>query len=334
MPVAEQINTSEPKLSPPLSGGAAALQRIRLRERGGDRLFRYFVMSFGLAVIAVTALMCWKLIDSSQMAWDKFGVSFLWSTSWDPVEEIFGALPFIYGTLVSSFVALLIAVPLGVGSAIFLAELAPPRVSNVLTFLVELLAAIPSVILGLMGIFILVPAVRAVQPFFIKYLGFIPLFSGQPYGVGLLTAGLVLAIMVLPYITSISRDVIMAVPRAYKEALLGLGATHWETVRMVILPYARSGIFGSVFLALGRALGETMAVTMVIGNTPKISVSLFDPSYSMAAVIANEFAEATSDMNVEALIAIGLVLFGITVIVNGAARLMIYKVTFKKRARA
>ena len=217
------------------------------------------------------------------------------------------------------------AVPLGVGSAIFLAELAPRRTSNTLTFFIELLAAVPSVIIGLMGIFVLVPAIAHVEPFFIKHFSSIPLFTGYPHGVGMFAAALVLTVMILPYITSISRDVILSTPLPLKEACLGLGATRWEMVRMVVLPYARSGILGSIFLALGRALGETMAVTMVVGNVPKISTSLFDPSYTMAAVIANEFAEATSDLYVHSLIAIALALFTITVVVNGAARVMIYR---------
>jgi phosphate transport system permease protein len=201
--------------------------------------------------------------------------------------------------------------------------MAQPKLSSALTFLIELLAAIPSVILGLMGIFVLVPVVKTIQPFLIKYLGFIPLFKGVPYGVGMLTAGIILSIMILPYITTISRDVILSVPRPLKEGALALGATHWETVKLVILPYSRSAIFGSVFLALGRALGETMAVTMVIGNTPKIALSLFEPAYTMSAVLANEFAEATSDLHVSSLIAIALILFCITIIVNGAARLLV-----------
>ena len=301
------------------------LRRPRVQERAGDRLFRWVVLGFGLSIIAIAGALLWSLIQNSTLTWKEFGPRFLWTSTWDPVEEVYGALPFIYGTLVSSALALLMAVPLGVGSAIFLAEMAPRRLSDALTFLIELLAAVPSVILGLMGIFILVPAVASVQPFLIEHLGFIPLFSGHAYGVGLFTAGLVLTLMILPYITSISRDVILSVPRPLKEAALGLGATRWEMIRLVVLPFAKSGILGSIFLALGRALGETMAVTMVIGNTHKISASLFDPASTMAAVIANEFAEATSDLYVHSLIAIGLVLFGITVIVNGLARLMIYK---------
>lgn len=325
MPIIQELPASS---SPPARSFANA--KIRLSERAGDRLFRYVVLSFGVLVVALAVAICWELIRNSILAWKEFGVSFLTRSTWDPVEEIYGALPFIYGTLVSSAVALLLAVPLGLGSAIFLAELAPRRISDTCTFLIELLAAIPSVILGLMGIFILVPAVRWAQPFLTKFLGFIPLFEGYPYGVGLLTAGLILTIMILPYITSISRDVILSVPQPLKEAALGLGSTRWEMIKMVALPFARSGIMGSIFLALGRALGETMAVTMVIGNTPKISLSLFDPAYSMAAVIANEFAEATSDLYVHSLIAVGLVLFGITIVVNGLARLLVYKVTIKK----
>lgn len=332
MPLAEtQQNITTAKSPSP----AAAPNPLRsaVFERAGDRLFRRIMMGFGLVIIAIAGGLLWALVKNSTLAWKEFGPKFLWTTTWDPVMEVYGALPFIYGTIVSSALALFMAVPLGVGSAIFLAEMAPRRLSNVLTFLIELLAAIPSVILGLMGIFILVPAVAWVQPFIIKHLGFIPLFSGHPYGLGLFTAGLILTIMILPYITSISRDVILTVPRPLKEAALGLGATRWEMIRMVILPFARSGIMGSIFLGLGRALGETMAVTMVIGNTHKISASLFDPSYSMAAVIANEFAEATSDLYVHSLIAIGLALFGITVIVNGVARLMIYRVASRGKRK-
>ena len=308
---------------------SASIRRTRIRERAGDRLFRYVVMAFGGVVILLAVAMFIKLAVTSKLAWESFGFSFLWTSTWDPVEEIFGALPFIYGTVVSSLIALLIAVPLGLGSAIFLAELTPKKISSALTFLIELLAAIPSVILGLMGIFILIPMVRSVEPALIKYLGFLPFFQGHPYGVGLLTAGIILSIMILPYITTISRDVILSVPRPLKEGALALGATHWETIRMVVIPYARPAILGSIFLALGRALGETMAVTMVIGNTPKISLSLLDPAYTMSAVLANEFAEATSDLHVHSLIAIALVLFCMTILINGLARLMIYKLNIR-----
>jgi len=295
------------------------------RERAGDRAFRLVVSGFAGLILLGAAAMAWQLTRGSWRTWAAFGPKFLWTSTWDPVNDVFGALPFLYGTVVSSLIALLIAVPLGVGSAIFLAELAPPRVSNAVSFAIELLAAVPSVILGLMGVFLLVPAVRAVEPFLSRWLGFLPFFRGAPYGVGLLAAGLILAFMILPYIAAIAREVLLTVPRSLKEALYALGATRWEVVREVSLPYARSGILGAVFLSLGRALGETMAVTMVIGNTPKISASLFDPAYSMAAVIANELAEAAGDAHLSALIAIGLVLFGVTVVVNGLARLLIYR---------
>jgi phosphate transport system permease protein len=256
---------------------------------------------------------------------EKFGWGFLWGTTWDPVKEQFGALPFLYGTLVSSAVALLIAVPTGLGVAIFLSELAPRWLSDPIAFLVELLAAIPSVIYGLIGIFVLVPLVRNyVEPLLSGTLGFLPLFQGAPYGVGMLTASLVLAVMVVPFIVSVSREILMAVPRAQREAILSLGATQWEMVWIAVLPYARSGIMGSIFLALARALGETMAVTMVIGNRPEIKLSLFEPGYTMAAVIANEFTEATSNIYLQSLIEIGLVLFAVTILVNAIARLLIY----------
>ena len=224
----------------------------------------------------------------------------------------------------SSAMALLMAVPLGIGVAIFLTELAPPKISTICSFLIELLAAVPSVIYGLIGIFVVVPFMRVhTQPFLMKYLGFLPFFKGPAYGIGLLTASVVLAVMIVPFITTITREVLMSVPREQKEAAMALGATRWEVVRMAILPYARSGIAGSVFLALGRALGETMAVTMVIGNSTQIFASILAPSYTMAAVLANEFAEADSEMYTHALIEIGLVLFVITIIVNGIARLIL-----------
>ena len=302
------------------------------RERAGDRIFKWTTLLFSWVVIGLAAALAWQLAIHSKLVWARFGASFLWTSTWDPVAEKFGALPFIYGTLLSSAIALLIALPLGIGSAVFLSELAPRKISDVCCFLIELLAAVPSVILGLMGIFLLVPAVRAIEPGLNRFLGFIPLFRGAPYGVGLLTAGIILAFMILPYITIIAREVLLSVPRPLKEGMLALGATHWETVWNVSLPYARTGILGSVFLSLGRALGETMAVTMVIGNRPAISASLLDPSYSMAAVIANELTEAVGDLHLQSLIAIGLVLFAVTVLINGLARLMIYRVASKGRA--
>jgi phosphate transport system permease protein len=305
------------------AGGARAVPG--LRERAGDRLFRLALTGIASLILLGAFAMAWQLVAGSWKTWRAFGPAFLWTSTWDPVNEVFGALPFLYGTLVSSLIALLVAVPLGVGSAIFLVELAPRRLADSIGFAIELLAAVPSVILGLMGVFVLVPAVRAVEPFLGRVLGFLPFFRGAPYGIGLLSAGLILSLMILPYIASIAREVLLTTPRALKEAMYGLGATRWEVVSGVSLPYARSGILGAVFLALGRALGETMAVTMVIGNTPRISASLFEPAYSMAAVIANELAEAAGDAHLSALIAIGLALFGVTVIVNGLARLMIYR---------
>ncbi len=304
-------------------------------EVGGDRLFRRITLVFALTVIGLAIAIGYELVRNSTLAWREFGPGFLWVDNWDPVEESFGARSFIWGTLISSAIALLIAVPLGLGSAIFLAELAPRKISNVATFLIELLAAVPTVIMGLMGVFLLVPAVRSIEPSLDKWLGpWLPIFRGSPYGVGMLTAGILLAFIVVPYITSISREVILTVPRPLKEAALALGATRWEMVRMVIIPYAKSGIAGGVFLAMGRALGETMAVTMVIGNTPQVSMSILDPAYTMAAVLANEFTEATSDLYVHSLIAIGLALFGITIVVNGIARWMIYRLTLSGGAKA
>lgn len=298
----------------------------KLNQSMGDFAFKNLTLLFSLSILVIAGWLAWELLKNSHLPISKFGWSFLWTQVWNPVSENFGALPFIYGTLVSSTIALLIAVPLGLGVAIFLNELAPPKVADIVGFLAELLAAIPSVIYGLIGIFVLVPWMRTqVEPFLSKYLGFIPLFKGAPYGVGMLTAGIVLAIMVLPFIATISREVFKTVPQHMKESAIALGATQWEVLRMVTLPFAKSGIMGAVFLSLGRALGETMAVTMVIGNRPEIKLSLFEPGYTMAAVIANEFTEATSDLYVQTLIEIGLVLFGITILVNGIARFMLFK---------
>jgi phosphate transport system permease protein len=239
----------------------------------------------------------------------------------------FGALPFIYGTLLSSLLALLIAVPLSLGAAIFLAELAPSWIRPPIAFLIEMLAAVPSVVYGLWGIFVLVPWLRDwVQPALGRTLGFLPLFQGPPYGIGMLAAGIILSIMVMPFITSVSREVLLAVPGSQREAALGLGATRWETTRIAVLRYGRSGLIGAILLGLGRALGETMAVTMVIGNRPEIAASLFAPGYTMASVLANEFTEATSDLYVSALVEIGLLLLLVTVVVNGFAKLLVWSV--------
>ncbi len=299
-----------------------------------DWLFRKGVLLVALSILGLTLLLAWELFLHSRLPIEKFGWSFLWGTTWDPVREVFGALPFLYGTLVTSILALLIAVPVGLGMAIFLSELVPPWVANPISLLVELLAAIPSVIYGLIGIFVLVPLMRnSGEPFLKQMLGFLPFFQGTPYGVGMLTAGILLAIMILPFIISISREILLSVPNAQREAILSLGATRWEMIWIAVIPYARSGILGSVFLALARALGETMAVTMVIGNRPDIKLSLFEPSYTMAAIIANEFSEATSDLYIQSLIEIGLILFGVTILIHALARILIYRVTSKVEGR-
>lgn len=257
-----------------------------------------------------------------------FGWSFLASRDWDPVLDSFGALPYIYGTLVSSLLALALAVPVALGIAIALSELTPLWIRRPLGFIIELLAAIPSVIYGLWGIFVLAPWLRdSVQPLLGKTLGFLPFFQGTPRGFGLMAGSLILAIMILPTIASVSRDVMEAVPGTLREAALGLGATRWETVWKVVLPCAKSGILGAIILGLGRALGETMAVTMLIGNRPEISLSLFNPSYSLASVIANEYAEASGDLYLSALTEIGLILFGVTVLLNILARILIWRVS-------
>lgn len=294
----------------------------------GDEIARIVTLCFALMTVVITGMIVVQLWVLSADSRHAFGWHFFVSQEWDPVFNKFGALPFIYGTLVTSAVGMVIAVPLGVGAAIFLAELAPRGISDVLTFLIDLLAAVPSVIYGLLGVFILVPLMRTeVQPFLKHTLGFLPLFQGPAYGIGFLTAGVVLAIMIVPFIISVSREVLLAVPREQREASLALGATRWEATWKAVVPYARTGIMGSVFLALARALGETMAVTMVVGNNPRISASLLGPGYSIASVLANEFSEATGALYLSALIELGLVLFLLTFVINGLARLLIIVTT-------
>jgi phosphate transport system permease protein len=304
----------------PISGSRSFLSRLR----EGDEIARMITFLFAASVVLVTLLLVFELWQSSVLPRHKFGFNFFLTSVWDPIFDQFGALPFIYGTLVTAAVSLLIAVPLGIGAAIFLAELAPARVSDTLEFFIDLLAAVPSVIYGLLGVFIVIPLMRQyIQPALKSSLGFLPFFQGPAYGVGFMTAGIVLSIMIIPYIISVSREVLLSVPRDQREAALSLGATRWESTWKVVVPFARGGIFGSIFLALARALGETMAVTMVIGNTPVISASLFSPGYSIAAVIANELTEATSNLHYQSLIELGLVLFLLTFILNGLARLLI-----------
>jgi phosphate transport system permease protein len=288
-----------------------------------------------LSILAITGALTWELWAQSALSRAKFGWGFLVGRTWSPLFEHLGALPFIYGTVVTSVIALLIAVPVGLGAAIFLAELAPPKISSWLAFVIDLLAAVPSVIYGLLGIFILVSFLRTVaDPALQKTLGFLPLFQGPIYGIGFLAGGVILAIMVVPFIISVSREVLLAVPRDQREAALALGATRWEATWKVVVPFARTGIYGSIFLALARALGETMAITMVIGNDPKISASLFSPGYSIAAVLANEFVEATTPTYISALIELGLVLFCLTIVLNGLARLLILATTRRGESRA
>ncbi len=308
------------------SGGGPRAFVHRLRH--GDEVAHVITLVFAAAILLITSLLVYELWINSRLSRAKFGWDFFWTRVWDPNFDNFGAAPFIYGTLVTSAVALAIAVPLGLAAAIFLSELAPRKLSDTISFLIDLLAAVPSVIYGLLGIFVVVPLMRTtIGPALIHTLGNVPgigqFFKGPNYGVGFLTAGIVLAIMVVPFIISVSREVLLTVPREQREAALGLGATRWEATWKVVVPWARTGILGSVFLALARALGETMAVTMVIGNDPKISASLFAPGYTIAAVIANEFTEATGDLYLSALIELGLVLFLLTFILNGLARLLI-----------
>jgi len=308
----------------PSAGPVVGSRSFLARLREGDEIARLITLLFAASVVLITLLIVYELWQGSVLPRHKFGFAFFRTSVWDPNADQFGALPFIFGTLVTSAVALLIAVPLGIGAAIFLAELAPARLSDSLEFFIDLLAAVPSVIYGLLGIFIVVPVMRdVVQPFLKNTLGFLPIFKGPAFGIGFLTAGVVLSIMVIPYIISVSREILLSVPRDQREAALALGSTRWESTWKVVVPFARTGIMGSIFLALARALGETMAVTMVIGNTPAIAASLFSPGDSIASVIANQFTEATGDLYTQSLIELGLVLFLLTFILNGLARVLI-----------
>jgi len=313
-----------------------AIARVLQRSSGhvADRLFRYLIVGCGLSVLVVLSLIVLELIQNSQLSLHQFGWKFFVGSTWDPVNDSFGALPFIYGTIVSSIIALVLAVPLAVGVAVFITEMCPVRLRGILSFLTELLAAIPSVIYGLWAIFILVPLLRVyVEPWLSKYFGWSGLFEGAPYGIGMIAAGIVLAIMVVPIVSSLTREVLTVVPRTQREGVWALGATRWEMIRMGVLRNARAGILGAIILGLGRALGETMAVTMVIGNRPEIAKSLFAPGYTMASVIANEFTEATGNLYLSALVEIGLVLFIVTIIVNALARLLVWSVTRGMPAR-
>jgi phosphate transport system permease protein len=302
---------------------AAQLGSTRL----GDRIFKGITFGFALLIATLVILIVIQMARNSQLSFAKFGLSFLWGSSWNPVAEEFGALPFVYGTAASSVIALLIAVPISVGVAVFLVETSPRSLSSPILFMVQLLAAIPSVVYGMWGIFVLAPFLRNyVYPLLQGGLGFLPFFQGNQNGLGLLTAGIIVSIMVVPIITAVSTDVLKAVPGTQREAALALGATKWEAA-LVVLENAKSGILGAVIIGLGRAVGETMAVTMLIGNRPQIRASLFAPANTIASAIANEFTEATSEIYLQSLIQLGLVLFIVTFIINALARLLVWSVT-------
>jgi len=304
-------------------------------SRFGDKAFEWLTLLMALGLVVLVILLGWELWRGSSLAVRKFGFHFLTTSTWDPVAEQFGALPFIYGTVVSSLIALFIAVPLSIATAAYLTELAPLWIRQPLVSLIEMLAAIPSVILGLWGIFVMIPWLRDYPfPLLKRLFGWTPFFTGPIYGPSMLAGGIIIAIMILPIITSISREILRSVPNLQREAAYALGATRWEATRIAVLSYAKNGLFGAVILGLGRALGETMAVTMVIGNTPQIAASLFKPGYTLASVIANEFTEATTDMYLQALFEIGLVLFGITILANLLAQLLLQTMSTTSTTRA
>ena len=318
-----------------LADAGSAREKMAPPSRLGDKAFEWLTLGMALVVIVLVFLIGWQLARGSSLAIQKFGFKFLTTSKWDPVAEQFGALPFIYGTLVSSVLALLIAVPLSIATAVYLTELAPLWIRQPIVSLIEMLAAIPSVILGLWGIFVMIPWLREYPfPWMKKLFGWTPFFTGPIYGTSMLAGGIIIAIMILPIITSVSREILRSVPNLQREAAYALGATRWEVTRIAVLSYARKGLFGAVILGLGRALGETMAVTMVIGNTPQIAASLFQPGYTLASVIANEFTEATTDTYLQALFEIGLVLFGVTILVNLLAQLLLKTMQTTSNTRA
>ncbi len=328
---------SDPPSGPHPGEGPSAIRKFLL-SRGSSAFadwgFRWLMVLCALTIFGIVALIATELTLRSQLTISKFGIKFFFGSAWDPVNGKFGALPFIYGTLVSSLIALVIAVPLAVGVAVFITEMCPRKLRGPLSFFTELLAAIPSVVYGLWAVFVLVPLLREhVNPVLMKLLGWTGFFSEPNFGIGMFAAGVILSIMILPVISSLTREVMTAVPHSQREAVLALGATRWEMIRMGVLRNARIGIVGSIILGLGRALGETMAVTMVIGNRPEIVKSLLAPGYSMASVIANEFSEASDDLYLSALIEIGLALFIVTIIVNALAQLLVWVVTRGAPAR-
>jgi phosphate transport system permease protein len=321
-------SAATPAAAPSVEADETLAERI-VGRAVGDRIYVAVITGFAVGVPLLLALIFWEVLIAGWPALREFGVGFLTASDWDPVQGRFGAAPAIFGTIVTSLIALIIATPLALGVAIFLSEYAPPWLRQPVAFFVDLLAAIPSVVYGLWGIFVLIPLLRQHLIPFLRdtvHLGATPFFTGPAYGNSMLAAGLILAIMVLPYISSVSREVLLAVPRSQREAALALGATRWETIQKAVLPYARSGVIGGIILGLGRALGETMAVTMLIGNRHEISASLLAPGYTMASIIANEFSEASNDMHFAALMAVGFVLLVVTLIVNAIARWLVWRV--------
>ena len=311
-----------------MAGESAYRQSIIRKIFNGDFIFKGMTALFASSILVILLLMILEMSSESFPSVREFGWNFIANSKWDAVEGNFGALPFIYGSVISSILALVLATPLSIGAAIFITEITPKKFGSAIASLIELLAAIPSVIYGLWGVLVMAPWLqRTVEPFLIKYLGFLPFFQGAPYGVSMLAAVFILMIMVVPIITSISKEMLLAVPQSQREAAIALGATRWEMIRMAVLPYGRSGILGAVILGLGRAIGETMAVTMVIGNTPQISLSLLSPAYTMPSVIANEFAETTTKLHAAALMEIGLILLVVTLLINILARLLVWSVT-------
>lgn len=298
------------------------------KRLNADMVFKAVTAAFAFSILLILGLMVLEMVKESLPAIKAFGWKFIGGSDWDAVQEIFGALPYIWGSVISSLLALALATPLSVGTALFITEIAPKKFGAVVAALVELLAAIPSVIYGLWGVLVMAPWLQqTVQPFLIERFGFLPFFQGAPYGVSMMAAVFILMIMIIPIITSITKEVLLAVPQNQREAAIALGATRWEMIRTAVLPYGRSGILGAVILGLGRAIGETMAVTMVIGNTPQISLSLLSPAYTMPSVIANEFAETTSKLHASALMEIGLILLAVTLAINVMARLLLWGMT-------
>lgn len=305
---------------------------LRAYDNKADKIFKSATMLLAAAVPLLFFAILFMLIQKSWLSITTFGWGFVFGSSWNAVTNEYGALPFIYGTVISSLIALIIAVPLGLGCAVYLSEISNSRFKEYIATMVDMLAAIPSVVYGLWGIFVLGPWLAAyVQPFLGGFFGFIPVFQGPPQGLSMMTAGVILAIMILPTITSVSREVLQVVPNSLRESAMALGGTKLETVKLAVIPPAVSGIIGSVTLALGRAVGETMAVTMVIGNRPHISASLFAPAYTLSSVIANEFAEAVSDLQFSVMVEIALILLAVTVVINGLARILIWKLASKNR---